>query len=96
MTLIPVSDSTGRMPMGLPMGRLTSRRSILGILGPVMSASRRPTRLPFRLSARANRAATVDLPTPPLPLSTATARLMLLYLDADPSSFWGPNTSVFS
>src|SRR5581483_12165028 len=37
-----------------------------------MSASIRPTRAPRALSARARLAATVDLPTPPLPLATAT------------------------
>ena len=37
-----------------------------------MSASIRPTFAPERASARARLAATVDLPTPPLPLSTAT------------------------
>src|SRR5262245_42009430 len=36
-----------------------------------MSASIRPTRRPFFESARARFAATVDLPTPPLPLATA-------------------------
>src|SRR5919204_1982047 len=37
-----------------------------------MSASIRPTRWPCRCRARARLAATVDLPTPPLPEATAT------------------------
>src|SRR5437764_13377952 len=37
-----------------------------------MSASIRPTRWPCWCSARARLVATVDLPTPPLPLATAT------------------------
>src|SRR6516165_3622761 len=40
-----------------------------------MSASIRPTRWPCMCSARARLAATVDLPTPPLPLATATTHL---------------------
>ena len=36
-----------------------------------MSASTRPTFLPIRASATARLAATVDLPTPPLPLPIA-------------------------
>ena len=37
-----------------------------------MSASRMPTRRPFAFSASARLTAVVDLPTPPLPLATAT------------------------
>src|SRR5581483_4110467 len=40
-----------------------------------MSASMSPTRLSRALSASAKLAATVDLPTPPLPLATATTCL---------------------
>ena len=40
-----------------------------------MSASRRPVALPSRASATARLAATVDLPTPPLPEATAMMRL---------------------
>src|SRR5262249_29952656 len=39
-----------------------------------MSPSMRPTRWPCRRRASARLAATVDLPTPPLPLATATTR----------------------
>ena len=41
-----------------------------------MSASSRPTRRPSMARARARLVATVDLPTPPLPLATATMRRM--------------------
>src|SRR5215207_6491703 len=40
-----------------------------------MSASSRPTRRPCACRARARLVATVDLPTPPLPLATATTCL---------------------
>lgn len=71
MTLMPVLVSTGIMPCsGPPRGR-SRRPNSLGMLGPVMSASRRPTRWPARLRATDRRAATDDLPTPPLPLITA-------------------------
>jgi hypothetical protein len=43
MTLMPVSLSTGTMPSGLLPGCLRVGKNILGILGPVMSASRTPT-----------------------------------------------------
>ncbi len=45
--------------------------SMSGTLGPVMSASRRPTVAPARASATARFTAIVLLPTPPLPDATA-------------------------
>ena len=45
---------------------------IIATLGPYTSASISPTRLPLACIARARLTATVDLPTPPLPLATAT------------------------
>ena len=53
MTLIPVLVSTGRMPSGLVIGR-SVKPNILGMLGPVMSASSTPTRMPCRRSATAS------------------------------------------
>ena len=44
--------------------------SISGMLGPYMSASKRPTLAPDFDSASARFRETVDLPTPPLPLAT--------------------------
>jgi hypothetical protein len=43
----------------------------VGAEGPVMSASRTPTRFPFWDMATASMEVTVDLPTPPLPDTTA-------------------------
>ena len=43
----------------------------LGMEGPVISASRMPTRWPFRAMATANWAVTVLFPTPPFPETTA-------------------------
>ena len=43
----------------------------VGAEGPVMSASKTPTRYPCRAMATASMDVTVDLPTPPLPDTTA-------------------------
>src|SRR5450759_528790 len=48
-----------------------STPSIIGMLGPVISASRRPTLAPDLASATARLTLTVLLPTPPLPDATA-------------------------
>ncbi len=47
-----------------------------GTLGPWTSASRSPTRSPRDLRASARLTATVDFPTPPLPLATAMIDVM--------------------
>ena len=49
-----------------------STPTIIATLGPYTSASIRPTRHPSACIASARFTATVDLPTPPLPLATAT------------------------
>ena len=48
-----------------------SMPSMVGMFGPVMSASTRPASAPSRASATARLTATVDLPTPPLLEATA-------------------------
>ena len=50
----------------------------LGMLGPVISASRMPTDSPARLSATASSCRDRGFPTPPLPLITAITCLILL------------------
>ncbi len=60
---------------------------MVGMLGPVMSASRSPTRAPCPDSARARFTATVDLPTPPLLEATA----MMFFT---PFTGWGPTPRV--
>ena len=45
--------------------------NVLGMDGPVTSASRMPTLKPFFCIWLAKRLVTSDLPTPPLPLTTA-------------------------
>jgi len=62
MTSFPPADST--------LGLTSSRPKIVGIDGPKMSASTSAVFMPFRASAIARLAATVDLPTPPLPDAT--------------------------
>jgi len=90
ITLIPRLDSTGRIPSGLPSGCASPGRSIRGMEGPVMSASRMPTAYPRRASVMASSADTEDLPTPPLPLTTAITWRTWLYCSAAPSvgSLW--------
>ncbi len=80
ITFIPVELCIGNMPRGLAEG-CPCKPNILGMLGPVMSASSTPTLWPSRRRATASRLVTRDLPTPPLPLITATTCLTLL-------SFW--------
>ena len=64
--------------MALPSERTFSwRPNILGMEGPVMSASKIPVRIPRLLPPEARRAVTRDLPTPPLPLTTPTTRATL-------------------
>mmetsp|Transcript_22287 Transcript_22287/g.47000 ORF Transcript_22287/g.47000 Transcript_22287/m.47000 type:complete len:203 (+) Transcript_22287:1197-1805(+) len=57
-----------------PAGSVTSE----GSDGPCTSASSRPTRAPLLARAHARLSATVDLPTPPLQLLTATSAPTLL------------------
>ena len=57
ITATPDLEDTGRIPLSLPEG-LAVIPNILGILGPVMSASRMPTSYPCRLSTTAARLAT--------------------------------------
>ena len=58
-------------PPGLDFG-VPVAPSICGRFGPVMSASRSPTRAPLCASATARLTETVLFPTPPLPEATAT------------------------
>jgi len=83
MTLMPVLVSAGMMPAG-PMNGVLWIPNILGMLGPVMSASSTPTGWPSCRRATASRALTSDLPTPPLPLMTATTCRMWLKPSAVP------------
>ena len=77
MTLIPMAVSSGRMPISLPRA-LRLMPKARGMEGPVISASSTPTFSPRRERRTASIAVTEDLPTPPLPLLTATTFLMLL------------------
>lgn len=43
ITLIPNRLSTGQIPSGVEPGRTLSGKNILGMLGPVISASSSPT-----------------------------------------------------
>src|SRR5450756_105785 len=71
MILIPVAVSGGTMPTIEDSGR-TVRPNRRGMDGPVMSASRMPTFGPRGAARTAAMADTRDLPTPPLPLATAS------------------------
>ena len=58
------------MPSSLPVACSWMPKAV-GTLGPVMSASSTATFLPSLAMAAAREQVTVDLPTPPLPLTTA-------------------------
>jgi hypothetical protein len=90
MTLIPPLVCGGIGPMGLIPNCAPSGRNILGILGPVISASRMPTWYPSWRSAMASSPLTSDLPTPPLPLMTAITRRILFRSSAAPFSDTAP------
>src|SRR5690606_22977470 len=64
---IPVLEAFGRAP---------STPNIMGTEGPYMSASIKPVFAPLACNASARLAATVDLPTPPLPDATRIIFLM--------------------
>ncbi|OQA15251.1 MAG: hypothetical protein BWY63_02973 [Chloroflexi bacterium ADurb.Bin360] len=76
MSLMPPALKGGTMPRGPMTGTSLTPKS-LGTLGPVISASRMPTRSPCLRKPAASNAAVVDLPTPPLPLITAIMDLTL-------------------
>ena len=69
MTFVPAMLSQGKMESSVVMG-LSFMPNILGIEGPVISASRIAVLLPFLRVATAIREVTRDLPTPPFPLTT--------------------------
>jgi hypothetical protein len=65
---------TGLILSSAPMVGCSSAPNISARLGPYKSQSHSPVRRPCDWNAAARFAATVDLPTPPLPLATATIR----------------------
>ena len=70
MALMPPLVRTGTMSSSTPRARAPESPSILGMEGPVTSASRMPTLAPRRASSTASVPQTSDLPTPPLPETT--------------------------
>ena len=67
----------GSMPYSPIAGWWLTPKSF-GILGPVMSASMRPTSKPRFFSAMASTEEKLDFPTPPLPLMTTMMFLILV------------------
>src|SRR5260370_12152590 len=65
-------DCTGMMCLSAVAPGCSVAPSIIGTFGPYTSASSKPTLLPSFAKASARFTATVVLPTPPLPLATAT------------------------
>src|SRR5260370_11507669 len=65
-------DCTGMMCLSAVAPGCSVAPSIIGTFGPYTSASSKPTLLPRFAKASARFTATVVLPTPPLPLATAT------------------------
>ena len=79
MILIPLLASLGKSPYSFPKTSPLTLK-ILGIEGPVISASKIPISKPSRRSPVASKLVTRDLPTPPLPLTTPITFLILEYL----------------
>jgi hypothetical protein len=79
------------LPSAVPSGP-SLMPNIMPMLGPYRSASSRPTLRPFFARAQARLAATVLLPTPPLPLPTMMQRLTFwsrfLYCASGVGSHW--------
>ena len=77
MTLMPIRVSMGKTPRSVISACPRSPKA-LGMEGPVTSASSIATCFPARRKATARREVTMDLPTPPLPLTTPmTLRIWL-------------------
>ena len=76
--LIPSSETAGSIPIDVPY-ICPLIPNIFGIDGPVRSASIMPTRFPSATSFLAISDVTVDLPTPPLPLTIPITLPMWLY-----------------
>ena len=70
MIFVPSFASAGRISSPVPFA-VSWIPYIFGIEGPVMSASRMPTENPCSRMILARDAVTMDLPTPPFPLTTA-------------------------
>ena len=79
ITLMPLSVLSGLMDPSSPVAFLV-RPKALGMEGPVMSASRMAQFYPLFCMVVASMEVTKDLPTPPLPLTTATMCLIVLSL----------------
>ena len=70
MIFVPSFASLGKIPASLPFA-VSWMPYIFGMEGPVISASRIPTEKPCSRMILAREAVTMDLPTPPFPLTTA-------------------------
>ena len=88
MVPIPVFVFTGSIPSSLATAFSVSPND-LGIEGPVISASRTAVLYPALCMLTAIREVTIDLPTPPLPLTTAITFLILLYELVSSKKLWG-------
>ena len=75
---MPPRVNAGYKPSSLAPWHSVTPKAV-GAEGPVMSASSTPTRLPFRAMATASIEVTVDLPTPPLPDTTAMTFFTLAF-----------------
>ncbi len=87
MIWTPPPLSAGTMPVSRA-SRHSLTPNALGIEGPVMSASRIAALLPALDRAEASSAVTVDLPTPPLPDTTAIA-----FFTCEPGLAWASRLS---
>ena len=76
-TLMPLAVCAGTMPSASAVSGFVMP-NVLGMDGPVTSASRMPTLKPFFCIWLAKRLVTSDLPTPPLPETTPMTCLMFV------------------
>ena len=88
MISVPLEVRRGSMPSSVPCARPVTPK-IFGMDGPVTSASRMAVEKPLRCIMTARDEVTIDLPTPPLPLTTAMTFLISLRLLAGSSRLCG-------
>ena len=74
MTRMPSAPAGGSTSSSFTTSRAPRAPRIFAMDGPLRSASRTATRQPSRVKAQASPAVIVDLPTPPLPETTATMK----------------------
>lgn len=92
---MPCPDSTGKIPFSLVLA-FWNNPNILGMDGPVISASRTATECPFSLIDAVSKEVTRDFPTPPFPLTTPMTFFICEPVPDSSISFFGSLRSEHS